>query len=205
MACSRCRSDRCIPANHAASHLPGGSDPLDYSLINLADILADRPAASPVNAGLFFFATDTGDLYRSDGASWTRVPFGGVELGYAEITSAYQQSTTGTTFVDVPGLSTTVTTGTRPIMVRFEAYCVGANAISSVQVNLIEDGTIITNMLVTANTATVGFYPGIKTRRRAPAPGSHTYKVRLASATAGVKSTIFADATSPSYIQVVEI
>ncbi len=62
------------PSGHKASHAPGGSDFIDYSLVNLAGSLASRPAAGSGNNGLYYLATDDngGTLYRSNGASWVQ-------------------------------------------------------------------------------------------------------------------------------------
>ncbi len=60
---------------HAATHLPGGTDVLNYPLINLRGTLAARPAASSTNNGLLYFAYDDqgGTIYRSTGAAWEKV------------------------------------------------------------------------------------------------------------------------------------
>jgi hypothetical protein len=60
---------------HAAEHQPGGSDPLTWTLINLAGTLASRPAASASNLGLTYLATDDrgGTVYRSNGTTWVQM------------------------------------------------------------------------------------------------------------------------------------
>jgi hypothetical protein len=60
---------------HAPQHLPGGSDPINFTLINLAGTLASRPAATAANAGFTYLATDDrgGTVYRSNGASWVQM------------------------------------------------------------------------------------------------------------------------------------
>src|SRR3989440_10556421 len=48
-------------------------------------LLASRPAAAAGNAGFLYYATDTDDLWRSDGATWVKVSTGGTVTS-AEIT-----------------------------------------------------------------------------------------------------------------------
>lgn len=60
-------------AAHATTHEAGGSDALAWTTIHGYDVLANRPAASASNAGYLFGASDTGTLYRSDGATWATV------------------------------------------------------------------------------------------------------------------------------------
>lgn len=55
---------------HQASHAPGGSAALDYTVVNMAGTLAARPAPGVVNNGLTYFATDTVAVYRSNGSVW---------------------------------------------------------------------------------------------------------------------------------------
>lgn len=63
---------------HKAAHAPGGTDALDYPLVNLTGTLAARPAAAAVNAGLIYLATDEngGTPYRSTGSAWTQLAKG---------------------------------------------------------------------------------------------------------------------------------
>lgn len=68
-------SDSRAPTNHAANHLPGGTDALSFAAINPSGTLAARPSAAAANVGLLYFATDDngGTLYRSDGSAWSKV------------------------------------------------------------------------------------------------------------------------------------
>lgn len=62
------------PTAHEATHLPAGSDAIDWTgRIHQADVIANLPTAVAGNAGCFFWATDTFVLYRSDGSSWTAI------------------------------------------------------------------------------------------------------------------------------------
>jgi microcystin-dependent protein len=72
--------------SHKTQHAPAGADPIDYTLVHLAGLFASRPAASSGNAGLLYFATDTGALFRSNGSAWVQIlaadPVGTIK-GYA--------------------------------------------------------------------------------------------------------------------------
>ena len=57
-------------ALHSGTHLPGGSDAINFAAVHNQGTLAARPAAGPTNAGLLYFATDEGVIYRSNGTTW---------------------------------------------------------------------------------------------------------------------------------------
>lgn len=60
------------PTNHAASHLPGGSDSLDWTgTIHATGFSLPTPSDS--NAGTLFYLTADSRLYRSNGSSWTAI------------------------------------------------------------------------------------------------------------------------------------
>lgn len=48
-------------------------DPLDNAAIDQQGTLAARPTANSVPRGTYYFATDEGIVYRSDGTTWTAV------------------------------------------------------------------------------------------------------------------------------------
>lgn len=71
-----------VPASHASSHEPGGSDAIDWSSkIILRGTLAARPSASSVGAGVLYLAIDDngGTLYRSTGTTWEKTGRGATE------------------------------------------------------------------------------------------------------------------------------
>lgn len=129
----------------------------------------------------------------------------GVELGYASITSDATRAST--TFADVSGLSTTVTVGSRPIQIEFScgnASNNGANA--GVAVKILA-GTSTIGGLQTFFTAANVSTPLNRRIRHAPAAGSYTYKVQLATVFAGT-ATVKADSGTtygPASISVVEV
>lgn len=133
----------------------------------------------------------------------TSIHGSGRELGYASITSDF--TGTATSLTDIPGLSVTVTVAARPIIVKFQADFASSNAGFLGGVYLAEDGTDI-GVLAGAG----ALAPTHGERRRAPAAGSHTYKLRYNQGSAGT-FTIKAGAgnsggvNGPAFIQVIEI
>lgn len=87
------RNSATVPA-HQATHRAGGSDPLPWTTIHGQGTLAARPAAAASNAGYYYGATDTKQLFRSTGTAWEVVA--GTELN-TEYT--HVQSTPSTSWV----------------------------------------------------------------------------------------------------------
>jgi len=56
--------------SHEATHLPGGSDALPWTTIHGRGTTANKPAASPANAGYTYFDIDLGKSQRSNGTEW---------------------------------------------------------------------------------------------------------------------------------------
>lgn len=132
-------------------------------------------------------------------------PAGNTELGYAAITSDF--SGTATTLTDIAGLTVTVTVGSRPILVKFQADAAMTTAVFTGGVYLVEDGTDIGVLAVIAYG---GLVPTHGVRRLAPSSGSHTYKLRYKSATAGTVTIKAgpgnaAAVNGPAFLQVVEV
>ena len=135
----------------------------------------------------------------------TTPPVMGTELGYAEITSSF--STTSTSFVDVTGLTTTVTVGARPILVVLFTNGFSGPGTYGASVILKEDSTELGAIMTTLQTAA---HPGMGMRRLAPSAGSHTYLIRAKSVSAGTTTIAAGTGASnstnmPAYIQVLEI
>jgi hypothetical protein len=87
--------------DHDATHLPGGSDAIDWagSIIRSGTIAA-RPAAAAGNAGTLYFATDDtqgGTMYRSSGSAWVKIAPALAESVSVAGGSTIQPVTTGTT------------------------------------------------------------------------------------------------------------
>lgn len=58
---------------HASHHAAGDSDALPWTTIHGGGALAGRPAAAATNSGYFYYATDTGTMYLSNGSTWLQV------------------------------------------------------------------------------------------------------------------------------------
>lgn len=127
----------------------------------------------------------------------------GRELGYAEITTDDINATGGTR--DVAGLSTTVTVGTRPIIVEFGSGGVKDGTLNNfIDVQIREGGTTLVEGFAGGTTASATF-PILLRRRLNPTAGStHTYKVTSAPLSVGTV-TVAAAATNPAWIQVTEV
>lgn len=129
---------------------------------------------------------------------------GNTELGYAERTTDF--TTTSTVMADVTGLSKTVTITDRPVMVIFEddVKHSAANGITVVQ--LMQGATQIAVGQRTSPTASaIGHLRVV--RRQALPPGDYTFKVQASISqfgTAGT-STLLGNATTPSFLQIVEV
>jgi hypothetical protein len=157
-----------------------------------------------------YFATDDngGTMYRSDGSSWTKIAAsvtqsGGAELGYSEITSNFSQVATANTFYDVTGLSSTVTIGTRPVLITaFFPVMLHSVTFGDITVAIYEDGTLVSAATATEPTANRAFI-GISNSRRAPSAGSHTYAIKVKTTIAGT-ITLQAASNFPAYVRVVE-
>lgn len=70
-----------VPA-HQATHRAGGADELPWATILGSGNLSSRPAASAENAGYWYDATDTQQLFRSTGAAW-------IEIGVSQRAKTY--------------------------------------------------------------------------------------------------------------------
>jgi len=181
------------------------------SNISSEGTLATRPAATAVPIGFYYFANDDngGTMYRSNGTAWVKWAPGvlegaGVELGYAEITSNFTTGTAANTVYPVTGLSVTVTTGSKPVMV--EAFLPAITALAGtmdVSCQLYEDGTVIQASSETSSATANKSVIGTPRVRRNPAAGSHTYDVRLKANIANGMIAL-ANAAFPAFIQVKE-
>lgn len=58
---------------HGNSHLPGGANPIDWSMVHGRGVLAERPEAGPNYLNCYYYATDVKKLYQCNGASWVEL------------------------------------------------------------------------------------------------------------------------------------
>lgn len=187
------------PVPHAGTHLPNSTDPITYTL---SGTTAARPAASAANNGLLYYSTTDGHLYRSDGATWTRVT-PGYELARAERTTS--QASIGAE-ADLTGLSLpTFTVGDRPVEVELYVASVekagGADGIVELRISNSANAVQSSAFATVINTR---FYGPMVVRRRFPAgTGALTLKAR-GFATAGTFH-MWASSTYAAFIRAYEV
>lgn len=161
----------------------------------MAITFENKPStATPLNATNLQQLEDDAEDYADALAA------GGVELGYAQITSTATQ--TGVGSGDVASLTTTVTVGTRPIVVEFGCDGLVNSSGSGIATAQIKESTTILAQ-ATVSLTTIGMVI-CRRVRLAPSAGSHTYKINLAQVITG-NSQIICSATDPAYIAVFEV
>lgn len=134
-------------------------------------------------------------------------PSGNIELGYADISALYTAA--NSTIADVPGLSITITEGSRPYIVEFSCQGFGTS-VTAVNVNiLLTDGanTQLAAATMMAHPTANGGVPGYcKARIANPTPGtSKTYKIRLNNGGATGAPFINAGTTGRAILQASEV
>jgi hypothetical protein len=188
-----------VNASAAIASTKINPEPVGKTLVDAkGDILtataADTPARLAVGSNEQFLVADSAE---ATGLKWTS---GNAELGYAEITSTYTQTGAGNS--DVTGLSTTVTVGARPIVIRvFCGQCSNSNASGLMSLAIKESTTVLAFAMYGTGTVTV---PLTAMVRLAPSAGSHTYKANLIQTVTG-NSVMSPSATNPAFIQVLQV
>lgn len=130
------------------------------------------------------------------------VAAGGIELGFAQVTSNTTQ--TGAGVSDVPGLEVTVTVGSRPIVLLLSAQSLVNSSGSGVGYVALQEVTPLTTLGSCIASGTALPLPVARRVRLAPSAGSHTYKVVVGQLVTG-NTTLQATALDPASIQVVEV
>jgi hypothetical protein len=75
-----------LPAPHASTHLPGGSDPINFATaVHMAGTRAAKPTAATANNGLLYFETDWNQTWRSNGSAWQRIGMSPRKVAPSEI------------------------------------------------------------------------------------------------------------------------
>ncbi|GAA0260672.1 hypothetical protein [Rhodanobacter caeni] len=158
---------------------------------------ASRPSAGSAQ-GVVYYATDVQEAYRSDGSTWSILPIGGIELGYAEITSQF--NTTSTTAVDVTGLTVTCVVGERPVIVTYGGNMRNTTTGQSARVLLIANGSNQSNL--TAQGSVGYIFLERETRISGLTPGaSYTFKLQALAISSGT-TQIYSDANDRAFIRV---
>ena len=130
--------------------LEGTADRLNAGLLQ-RDTLANRPAAA--KAGVEFFATDTKEWYRDNGATWDLIaPPSGITRAGSNNTEA---TTTSTTDVDILSITVTSIPAVDPILIIVNGRkTVGATAVLKCGLKL-NATQVATVMNISANDALV--------------------------------------------------
>lgn len=123
------------------------------------------------------------------------------ELGYAAITADVTQVGAGNALVT--GMSSTVTTTSRPVMVTMSTQIKHGTSGSTIALTLEEDGTQILSAEFTAAAANQSV-PVERSIRRFPTAGSHTYRCRVTTTGTGT-GTVMASPTSPAWVNVIQV
>lgn len=177
---------------------------------------AARPAASAVGKGSLYACSDHKLVYQSDGSSWTTWidasgsggAAGNLQAGKVKRTAG-DFTTASTSFVDVTGMSVTITTGARRCLVAAIVAGTVNNAAGTMAVTLDIDGTDqggATNGMLPLGQAIISetqnwsfmFLTDVLTA------ASHTFKLRAKVYNAAHTGTIFAS-DPPCILSVVEL
>ncbi|WP_440984901.1 hypothetical protein ACQHIH_15945 [Xanthomonas sontii] len=166
---------------------------------NLFGTYAARPAANAAPAGTLYWASDTKEIYRSDGSAWTRFGVTSGRVASTERTTPYSISTDS--FIVLPGMSVQVPACETPAGVMYGATMkTGASGTTGVYAAYC-DGVQIGQILVSStNYASYAAYATLP----AKTPGtSITVEIRVRQANAGTVFDIFGDPTDKAYMRVV--
>ena len=153
---------------------------------------------APLDSGLHV------PLQYLNGITSTQIASGTIpgELGQASITSNFPGSSASPT--DVTGLTVTVTVGSRPIYIMVFGAFVGLNAAGNVEFFLLEGASGVQAAQYSATAALGGIAPLWMLTRRAPTPGSYTYKVQYQIVGGTPTMTLNASSSQPCWIVVHE-
>lgn len=176
---------------------------LSYAPLNISNTYALRPLANAVPAGTLFYATDVPEMYRSNGVAWTVIGSGGNELGSAQRTEN-MSGITSTTFVSVPGMTTTFKVGERPIEITVTAVADVGTGVKLLSLSPFLDGIEKASAVKVAPPSGYAFHSISRTQRVSGlTPGSsHTVDLRVSVAGSGASGSLYGDASSPILLTV---
>lgn len=166
---------------------------------NLYGTYGARPAANAVPAGSLYYASDTKEIYLSNGTAWSRAGINSGRVAYAERTTPYQ--TTTDAFAVVPGMSLVVPACEVAAAVQYGATMQTAASGSTGVLAAFCDGVQIGQILV----GQVG-YTSYAASAQLPAktPGTNmTIELRARQSNAGTVFNIFGDSTDRPYLRIV--
>lgn len=163
----------------------------------------DRPLPADAPDAIYS-PTDVPELYLSDGSSWRVLGGGGDEIGHAEHVYPMVNAPSAALVV-VPGLTTTVVVGERPVVAKLTMRLAVSVAGSRGYASLRMDGVEIARLESSAVLADVWQTEYVERRVPGLTPGStHTFDVAIARGAlqTGTARTS-GDPTNPNSIQVV--
>jgi len=141
-------------------------------------LLSARPAATAVQPGFIYYATDNSGIYRSDGANWLLLS-PGTQLDYAQITvntAAISVTTEATAAAIITGNS--VTYDGTAVKVEFFAPLVTASVSgTNMRYVFLRDTTVIGQTQNNLASGGSGTGAAFITAFDAPSAGAHTYKI----------------------------
>lgn len=163
---------------------------------------ASRPTAATLGAGNIYSATDTQENYLSNGTSYTVIPGGGTEIGYAEITAS--QSTGSSSAVAITGLTFTFVAPERPVIIEMDGVAtqntLAAIGNFSMQINGVE----VCSCPFTSPTNATTLPLHREQRLSALTPGTtYTYALFFSSAVGGGTTMAYATTTNTFKIRAV--
>lgn len=157
----------------------------------------DVETGDPDHAGLHNDVNEAVNTHVDD----LTIHSSGRELGYTQVTN-YSAVAMNTTPADAASLTTTVTVGTRPIVIQAVMPASSVAAAASARILIMEGATAlqVADTVETAGAKSTGTVRAVV--RLAPTAGSHTYKVQMA--TTSSTGTYSSNALYPALIHVVE-
>lgn len=166
---------------------------------NQFGIYSARPAASSANTDVLYYASDTQEIYLSDGSSWSRVGITSGRIAGAERATPY--TTTANTFAVIPTMTVTFPVGEVPAGVMYGGTMRSGLLGSSGVMAPFCDGVQIGQILV-SDTA-YSSYAGYATLPAGTPGASRTVELRARHSVAGTAFDVFGDPADKMYLRVV--
>ena len=165
-------------------------------------VYASRPSASTLGSGNIYSATDTQENYISNGTSYTVIPGGGTEIGYAEITTP--QTTTGTTPAAISGLTFTFVAGERPVIIEMDGIATQNTASAIGNFSMQINGSEVCSAPFSSPTNSTTVVLHREQRLSSLTPGTtYTYALYFSSAVGGGTTEAYATTTCTFKIRAV--
>lgn len=149
-------SEAAAPADDQVAALVASPTSLTHQQVapSIVGTYAARPAANTVPPRTVYYANDLPEEYQSDGTTWRVVGSGGVELAYAEITTAFVRTYNGST-ADVLGLTVTWVQPERPVAIEFSGLMSCGSSTPLAWLRLILNGSTLIGVCGTSATQNV--------------------------------------------------